>query len=687
MCKYILIALFLVIAVANVSAQDEQSEKLKLKLQTANQKEKVSLYLKLADLADKNTDRVEYCERAINIANELKDVELQANSYFTLGIYHYTEGNYMDADRSFNESLGFYKKRNDTKSVAKAYYWLATTNRYWGKFNNAIGYAKLCLDLNERTKSPEGIIDANLIYGNIYQTWGDQNQAEVYYNKVLEQSKKKDETLAYGMALLGKGNVCFTRGNIDSAKTFYDNSKQIFVKINSKFGQAMSLREIARYYIFKKDYKKAEADINQSLGILKDINNKRGIYELYILKGDLYFKKAQHSRAVELYLSGQKIATQMGLSEEIAENYRTLSKLYETKKDNAKALKYYKSYAYIKDSIADINSSEQLLQILSSSDTEKKDKEQLLANTSKQLKSAERKNSIILIASIILGLSLIGGLAYVFLQGRKQMQISSLSSAEQQVKIDNYKSELDQNLEYAGKIQASILPDNSKLELEHFIMNRPCEQVSGDFYWFKRIGNQIIVAVADCTGHNVQGSLMTTLGISMLNVLTADKKVFDCAQMLEDIRGKVKMTLKQDIFDDKFIDVIDMALCIINTDTLKMQFSGANMSLLWITNNELRTLKGTNNPLGAYLKEKPFEEQEVQLKKGDNIYMFTNGYMDQFGGKEGKKFKLTHFKDALMAIYPGDMDTQKELLEKIFDEWKNSKYEQTDDVLVMGIKI
>jgi serine phosphatase RsbU (regulator of sigma subunit) len=130
-----------------------------------------------------------------------------------------------------------------------------------------------------------------------------------------------------------------------------------------------------------------------------------------------------------------------------------------------------------------------------------------------------------------------------------------------------------------------------------------------------------------------------------------------------------------------------MAICIVNTDTLQAQFAGANLPLYLIRKGDLQIFKGTNNPVGVYLREKPFESKQVQLQKGDNLYLFTNGYMDQFGGSNGGKFKITHFRDALLAISETEMIAQKKVLENIFEEWKNSKYEQTDDVLVMGIKI
>jgi serine phosphatase RsbU (regulator of sigma subunit)/tetratricopeptide (TPR) repeat protein len=687
MQKYFVLVWLIFFINLNALAQDKESESIKLKLQTATQKEKVSLYLKLSDLAESYDERIGYCERAINIANELKDIELQANANFTIGIYYYTEGKYIDAERCFLESLGYYKKRNDTKSVAKTYYWLATTCRYWGKFYNAVKYAKLGLDLSERLKWAEGIIDATLVTGNIYQAWGDQEQAEIYFTKVLDKLKGREENLSFGFALQGKGNVLFSRGEIDSAKIFYEKSQKVFINIKSKFGHAMALKEISRYYIFKKDYKKAESNLIQALSLVKEIKNKRGLYEVYILEGDLYLKKGNFSRAVELYLAGQNLANQMGLSDEIAENYKTISKLYESKKDNTKALKYFKLYSNFKDSATSLSSSERITEIITTTDAEKKEKESQNLKKENELKKSETSRSYILISAIVIVLILLVSLVFIVLKEFKLRQHHLKTSEEQKAELNSLQFQLNSNFDYADKIQSSIMPDNAALTIPHFIMFRPNERVGGDFYWFKQIENQLVVAVADCTGHGISGAFMSSLGISFLNYLFIGRKELSCAQILEELRTKVKMSLKQDIFDNKVIDVIEMAICIININTLEMQYAGAKHPLYLISNGELKILEASNNPLGAYLKEKPFENQQVQLKKGDNIYMFSNGYMDQFGGKEGKKFKSTHFRDALLAICESDMETQKHLLEKIFDEWKNSKYDQTDDVLVLGMKI
>ena len=668
-------------------SQGKDSENLKLKLQNASPKEKVSLYLKLSGLSESYIDKVNYCKRAISISNELKDIELQANSNFTLGIYHYTEGKYYDAERCFTEALGYYNKRNDVNSMMRAYFWLATTNRFWGKYHIAVKYGKLYLDLSVRTKSDEGINDANLILGNIYQAWGDQKQAASYFDQLLKKLGQNNTSNNMGMALLGKGSVYIAKGKIDSALIFYNNSLKIFEKNENKFGKANILKEIGRYHMLKKDYKNAESALMQSLSLFKSMKNNRGVYDLYILEGELYQKKSNSSRAVELYVAAQKLANEMGLSEELAQNYLIISKLYEQKKDNTKAFKYFKLYSTIKDSVDSITHSEQISELMSNSDTLNKQQGTLLKITEKKLQQTKKSKTIILIVLIILCCGFIAALAYVVFKLQNTAKQTELTQKEQSELIESGKRQMDLTLEYATKAQVALLAEPPAIELPHFVFYRPSENVGGDFYWSKKMGKNLIISVADCTGHGVQGAFMSTMGISFLNSIFAEREKFDCAGILEEIRGKVKTLLNQDIFDDKIIDVIEMALCVINTETLEMQYAGAKLPLYRISNGELEIFDAEHNPLGAFAREKPFKNHNIQLKKDDIIYMFTNGYMDQFGGKDGKKFKITHFRDALLAICRSDMRTQKQLLENIFDEWKNSKYEQTDDVLVMGIKV
>ncbi len=267
---------------------------------------------------------------------------------------------------------------------------------------------------------------------------------------------------------------------------------------------------------------------------------------------------------------------------------------------------------------------------------------------------------------------------------------------ERTYKIETQKQKITDSIKYAQKIQNAILPSNvliKKIIPEHFIFYEPKDIVSGDFYWINKINNNIIVAAVDCTGHGVPGAFMSMLGVALLNEIVDKKEITQPDKILEELRKYVKASLHQTGQNDESSDGMDMSLCVIDSETNKMQFAGANNSVYIIRSNnknkeqsEFIELEPDPMPIGIFLVEYPFNNQEIQLESKDCIYLFSDGYSDQFGGKKNYKFMKAKFKELLLEISEKPMQEQKNILEKTFYDWKGSGF-QVDDVLVMGIRI
>jgi len=282
-------------------------------------------------------------------------------------------------------------------------------------------------------------------------------------------------------------------------------------------------------------------------------------------------------------------------------------------------------------------------------------------------------------------------------KAKSKLEINVL---ERTVEISKQKEELlrtnikiTDSINYAGKIQNAMLPTMKIFERnfsDFFIINHPRDIVSGDFYWAREFlfNNQkhIITAVADCTGHGIPGALVSMLGMSLLNEIIGKEEITKANQVLEELRKEIKISLKQKGGIDDQTEGIDMVICSINKETNELQYSGANNPLYLLRNNELTVLEPTINPVGIFIKEIPFKNNFVQLQKDDKIYMFSDGYVDQFNGKTGEKFKIIRFRELLLSITDKTMSEQKEILEKTFYDWKGT-YEQIDDILILGIKI
>jgi serine phosphatase RsbU (regulator of sigma subunit) len=261
--------------------------------------------------------------------------------------------------------------------------------------------------------------------------------------------------------------------------------------------------------------------------------------------------------------------------------------------------------------------------------------------------------------------------------------------SEQKDKIERQQKELAESLEYASSIQSALLPDLryfKKLFPESFVLFRPRDIVSGDFYWYANKGSRIALTAADCTGHGVPGAFMSMLGISFLNEIVS-KCVPRANVILNRLRENVMKALHQTGTITENKDGMDIALCVFDLDRMEMEFSGAFNPLYMIRKGMLHETRGDKMPIGINaVMERSFKNHDIKLHKGDMIYLFSDGYADQFGGPEDKKFKYSTLKELLIKISQKPMNEQKKLLESSFNRWK-SDGDQVDDVLLIGIKI
>ncbi|MBN1132341.1 MAG: SpoIIE family protein phosphatase [Bacteroidales bacterium] len=249
--------------------------------------------------------------------------------------------------------------------------------------------------------------------------------------------------------------------------------------------------------------------------------------------------------------------------------------------------------------------------------------------------------------------------------------------------------ELLSSIKYASLIQRAVLPDPeymSRVLHDHFILYMPRDIVSGDFYYVTKKDNFIVVAAGDCTGHGVPGALMSIMGISFLNEILSSRSFRKASGILNLLRERVMGALHQTGRNEENKEAIDMALCIFDTRSNDLQYAGANNSLYHIRKKVLTQIKADCMPVGVNaIEEESFRNHSLKLKKDDIVYIFSDGYADQFGGPEGKKFKYGPLKKLLIDISDKPMATQKEILEMVIRDWKGSE-KQVDDILAFGIK-
>jgi serine phosphatase RsbU (regulator of sigma subunit) len=268
---------------------------------------------------------------------------------------------------------------------------------------------------------------------------------------------------------------------------------------------------------------------------------------------------------------------------------------------------------------------------------------------------------------------------------------------ELRIEIEKKHSEIIDSVNYAKRIQEAILPERKEI-ISHlsnsFILFKPRDIVSGDFYWFSQKDGKSIIAAIDCTGHGVPGAFMSMIGNTLLNQIVNERGVTDPGQILNNLNVEISRSLKQTHEDSESRDGMDGAICCFELTSLnetqqelKLHYAGANRPLYFIRNNNLEEIKANKFPIGGIELDKPkdFTTHTFSLQQQDTIYVFTDGYADQFGSNN-KKLMTKKFKEVLLSIIDKPMEEQRNYLETFIQEWKGTT-EQTDDILVIGIKV
>lgn len=256
--------------------------------------------------------------------------------------------------------------------------------------------------------------------------------------------------------------------------------------------------------------------------------------------------------------------------------------------------------------------------------------------------------------------------------------------------IEEKNKNITDSIHYAKRLQNAILPTEQTIReslKEHFILYQPKDIVSGDFYWVSHLNGKSIVAAIDCTGHGVPGALLSIVGHNAINQSINEHGLTSPAKIMDHMNTTIKSVLQQDKGND-IKDGMDMALCCIDYSSKTIEFAGANNPLYLIRGGKLEIIKGSKLTVGSISETVNVgpENHQIQLAEGDVLYLFSDGYADQFGGSENKKFKSSRMQQTLLDIYKLSMNDQKTALMKAFEEWKGNN-EQVDDVLVIGIRL
>jgi len=601
-----------------------------------------------------------YWKKGLDLANkELekgKHIKLllkqKAGSLNGLGIIGRRSGDYSKAISYYQESLKLNQEIGDSSSTAYNLYNIGVIYRDLLEYDKALDYMNRSLEIRTITKDTTGLISGYNGIGIVYRRMKDYEKATDYYANALTLSGliKSDEYLAESFNNIGVIKVM--QDSLDEALYFFSKAFKLHVTSNNQSGIAKCYANIAHVYSAQKKYKLAIVEATKSLEISKA----------------------------------------MGRKNEISKINLKLSSIFRKSKNFEQALRHYKKYIVYRDSVYSEKNMKEITQKEMQFEFDKKSMADSLARIdaerisefAHQQEINEQKTFIyaggfLLFVVIIFSLFVINRLK---ISNQQKEVIES-----QKVIVEEKNKEILDSITYAKRIQSAILPslDLIKESLPNsFIFYQPKDIVAGDFYWYYKTENKILIAVADCTGHGVPGAMVSVVCNNALNRAVNEFKLEEPAQILDKTASLVIEAFAKTNKDVK--DGMDISLCAFNKNDNTLTYAGAINSLFYVSESNFNEIKGDKQPIGQYAEVKPFTQHQLTLKKGDKIYLFTDGYPDQFGGEKGKKFMYKRFRSLIYETSGKEFSSQKNILENKFNNWKKG-LEQLDDVCVIGIEI
>ncbi len=634
-------------------------------------KTKISALISISSLyQDNNTDKAfEFGLQALTFSIQLDYKKGIAEAHNNLGDLYWYKADYASSSDHYFKALKLYEDLKDRAAIADCYRnigWICDQQK---NNTDALNYYMKALAINQELNRKKEMGQNHNDIGIIY----------------LKLEKYKEALSSYHNAIIiqeAVGNKVGLSANYDNISVVYDKMGKITLAIEN---------------------------VQKSIKISEEIGNKRYLSGSYSSLGGLYSKVDKYKDAAVSLQKAMNYAKEINDKSLLKTSYDSISALSAKQNDFRKALQYIALSSALNDSIFNENNSKQANEMTALYESEKK--ELLINNLEKDNALADEKMQreknfkIYLIIFCVM----IAALVFILLKGyiQKRKANKALSFAYEEIEEKN--KDITDSINYSKRIQEASLSAKelkTKLFPDSFVLFKPKDIVSGDFYWYAEKEGKRMIASCDCTGHGVPGALMSMLGNNILNQIVNEKGITKPDEILNHLHKGIRKALKQED-QSSSKDGMDIALITFNNET-EIEYAGAQRPL-WIsrkidngeltidngapqqqlTNNyELIEIKADKFSIGGLQTEaeRKFTKHTISLSKEDRIYIFTDGLIDQFGGTEGKKFMSKRFKDLLLANYSKSMNEQEKIIRETFETWKGS-HEQIDDVLVIGIKI
>jgi serine phosphatase RsbU (regulator of sigma subunit)/Tfp pilus assembly protein PilF len=601
------------------------------------------------------------------------------------------------------------------KSPAQPTVLKGTVYLYAGKLASALECFVKAADYYKQDHNNIGIGIVYIYISEVYNQQENPDNAKIYLKNAIEIFKKENDSIYLASAYHDLGYVNYRIGQYDTALIIFSKTSEIYQRLGYLTEYAVCLGNSGLAYSRQSEFQKAEDYLLRAIEILTkqaEKGDERAVTEYLIEYAGILQHKGEIKEAIATATVSFSKASRNNLLEFERDAAFRLASLFQISGKYDSAFHYQSIYINANDSIKSVKNIQKMADLRTEFEVAKKQVEVDVLKKNKLIQ-------LIVISGLVLILFLAIGLILVYYYSLKRskrlsaalderrilLEKQSKELKEQREELRQQKEEIISSINYAKYIQSSLLPQEEKLKSllgEHFVLYRPKDIVSGDFYWISNIENRVVIAAVDCTGHGVPGAFMSMLGTALLNEIVNKEYITHPGVILRRLRKEVINSLQQDGKRGEQKDGMDIALCTLDLENMKLQFAGANNPLYLIRKSNLEKagtlrcesggdyllyeIKGDLMPIGISDRMDNFTFHEIDIYKGDTIYLFSDGLPDQFGGQDNKKFSYRKFRELLLRNNSETMADNKIILGKVLDEWTGDN-SQIDDILVVGFRI
>ncbi len=563
---------------------------------------------------------------------------------------------------------------------------------YKGNYSQALAHFFKALRVAERIKDKnnEAYILSNI--GLIYNNEEQYEKALWYHQKSLKIRRQLKFQRGISASVNNMAIVFMNQEKYEKAIHYYHEALAIDLELKDSVGLADDYNNLGVCYQQKKDFKKSEYYQLKSLELRQRLHQHLGVATSKLNLGVLAVKSGKLTEAEKYLNESMAAAKKLGAKEILKSVYQSLSELGDKRGDFKSAFEYLHLFNQVEKELANEDNIRKQTQEEMNYKFDKERETQRLNQLATALENKKKQEQALIInwAIAIVGI-LVLAFSLVLYRRWNEAKKQKVIIEEKNRQVEEKNHEILDSITYAKRIQTAILPSSqlrAKVLPEHFVLYEPKDIVAGDFYWLEETDDSIIFAVADCTGHGVPGAMMSVVCHNALNRSVKEFGLRDPGSILDKTRELIVDELSKEEEDIEISDGMDISLCTWNKSTNEITWAGAN-NPLWIWKKEsqdMLEIKPNKQPIGKHFDMKPFTTHSVELRKGDRIYLITDGYADQFGGPDSKKFKAKNLKNLLVQISNEKINRQIDILRTTFFNWKGD-LEQIDDVCIMGIEI